>query len=83
MGKAQSKRSVDITTETKGTVEEGTGKLGKLEDVDEIKKLNGDTNHSEASNLTVSTHFNCILSSWYKQKIIRDLNYIIDQIHQY
>lgn len=54
MGKAQSKRSVDITTETKDTIEEGTGKLGKLEDIDEIKKANGGTNHSEENNLTVS-----------------------------
>lgn len=34
MGKAQSKRSVDITTETtkEDTVQEGTGKLEKIDD---------------------------------------------------
>lgn len=57
MGKAQSKRSVDITTETKdGTVEEGSGKMGKIEDVDQLKpqKLNGDTNHKDSDPTTVS-----------------------------
>lgn len=52
MGKAQSKRSVDITTETKdGVVEEGSGKMGKIEDVDQLKpqKLNGDTNHKDTA----------------------------------
>lgn len=47
MGKAQSKRSVDITTEIPKNVDEGTiGKMGKIEDVDELNqaetKLNGD-----------------------------------------
>lgn len=58
MGKAQSKRSVDITTETKdGTVEEGSGKMGKIEDVDQLKpqKLNGGTNHKDSDPTTVST----------------------------
>ncbi len=51
MGKAQSKRSVDITTESKdGVVEEGTGKMGKIEDVDQLKpQMNGDT-HNETEN---------------------------------
>lgn len=57
MGKAQSKRSVDITTEVNkdGTaVDEGTGKMGKIEDVDQLKpQLNGDTNHKDAE-VTVS-----------------------------
>lgn len=48
MGKAQSKRSVDITTETKEGVaiaEGESGKVGKIEDVDQEKpQLNGDTN---------------------------------------
>lgn len=49
MGKAQSKRSVDITTETKdGIVEEGTGKMGKIEDADLKPKINGDTNHKDS-----------------------------------
>lgn len=61
MGKAQSKRSVDITTETtpkdgKVVVEEGSGKMGKIEDVDELKpQINGDTNHTDE--LTVSRKF--------------------------
>lgn len=48
MGKAQSKRSVDITTEVNkegDAVVEGTGTLGKIEDVDQLKpQLNGDAN---------------------------------------
>lgn len=57
MGKAQSKRSVDITTESKdGVVEEGTGKMGKIEDVDQLKpQMNGDT-HNETEN-TVSERY--------------------------
>lgn len=50
MGKAQSKRSVDITTEVKkdDVPEEGTGKMGKIEDVDQLKpQVNGDTHHNE------------------------------------
>lgn len=51
MGKAQSKRSVDITTEVKkegNAVDEGTGTLGKIEDVDQLKpQLNGDANHKD------------------------------------
>lgn len=57
MGKAQSKRSVDITTEVKdgNAVDEGTGKMGKIEDVDQLKpQLNGDTNHKDAET-TVSS----------------------------
>lgn len=61
MGKAQSKRSVDITTETtkdgKVIVEEGTGKMGKIEDVDQLKpQVNGDTHHNDAE-ITVSLSF--------------------------
>lgn len=54
MGKAQSKRSLEVTTESKdGVVEEGTGKIGKIEDVDQLKpQMNGDT-HNETEN-TVS-----------------------------
>lgn len=51
MGKAQSKRSVDITTEVnkEGIVQdEGTGTLGKIEDADQLKpQLNGDANHKD------------------------------------
>lgn len=65
MGKAQSKRSVDITTEVgkDGVVtEEGSGKMGKIEDVDQLKpQLNGDTNHKDPD-VPVSIHFpNCTL----------------------
>lgn len=59
MGKAQSKRSVDITTETKEGVapaEGESGKVGKIEDVDQAKpQLNGDTNKDADSG--VSTLF--------------------------
>lgn len=50
MGKAQSKRSVDITTENKdGAVADGdAGKVGKIEDV-EKPQLNGDVKDAEAS----------------------------------
>ena len=63
MGKAQSKRSVDITTDpAKDTaVVEGTGKVEKIEDVDQLKtQVNGDTHHTEGDN-TVSTDINLIL----------------------
>lgn len=50
MGKAQSKRSVDITTENKDGVAVDTeaGKVGKIEDV-EKPQLNGDVKDAEAS----------------------------------
>lgn len=49
MGKTQSKRSVDITTENKKTAEdEITGKLEKIEDVDQRKQGNGEA--SQESN---------------------------------
>ena len=57
MGKAQSKRSVDITTEVKdaNAVDDGTGKVGKIEEIDQLKpQLNGDANHKDAE-VTVST----------------------------
>lgn len=60
MGKAQSKRSVDITTEGgKDTVEVAPGKLEKIEDVDQLKsQSNGDTNHSEGENLVSIRYYN-------------------------
>ncbi|XP_005190886.2 A-kinase anchor protein 200 isoform X3 [Musca domestica] len=49
MGKAQSKRSVDITTDNKkGVEEEITEKLEKIEDVDK-KDINGDANIPSSS----------------------------------
>lgn len=51
MGKAQSKRSVDITTENKDgvAVAEGeAGKVGKIEEVDQKPQLNGDANKEAA-----------------------------------
>lgn len=53
MGKTQSKRSVDITTEISKdglATEENTGKLGKIEDAEPQLKpqLNGDSNHKDA-----------------------------------
>ena len=38
MGKAQSKRSVDITTEPTKEVQEGSGKMEKIADVDQLKE---------------------------------------------
>lgn len=64
MGKGQSKRSVDITAEPKdgnnAEVLEGTaGKLGKIEDVDQLKtqqkQQNGDTNHSATAAAATAT----------------------------
>lgn len=52
MGKAQSKRSVDITTENKDgvAVAEGeAGKVGKIEEVDQKPQLNGDANKEAAA----------------------------------
>nr|XP_014098876.2 A-kinase anchor protein 200 isoform X1 [Bactrocera oleae] len=47
MGKTQSKRSVDITTETKKNPDEDvTGKLEKIEDLDQ-KQVNGDASSQE------------------------------------
>lgn len=52
MGKAQSKRSVDITTDNKkGVEEEITEKLEKIEDVDK-KDINGDANIPSSSEVT-------------------------------
>lgn len=51
MGKAQSKRSVDITTENKDgvAVADGeAGKVGKIEEVDQKPQLNGDANKEAA-----------------------------------
>lgn len=59
MGKAQSKRSVDITTaeSAKDTVTaagEGAGELKKIEDVDQLKpQLNGEA-HTTNDETTVS-----------------------------
>ncbi|XP_023306820.2 A-kinase anchor protein 200 [Lucilia cuprina] len=50
MGKAQSKRSVDITTETKkGAEDEITEKMEKIEDLDKKDVVNGDATISEKS----------------------------------
>lgn len=61
MGKAQSKRSVDITTETKEGVvpaEGESGKVGKIEDVDQAKpQLNGGTNKDADSGVSTSHIF--------------------------
>lgn len=52
MGKAQSKRSVDITTEV--VAEEGTGRVEKIEDVDQLKpSVNGDTQHNDSDNVSI------------------------------
>lgn len=57
MGKAQSKRSVDITTDPAkdGGITEGTGKLEKIEDVDQLKsQANGDAQHNEGDSVSQS-----------------------------
>lgn len=50
MGKAQSKRSVDITTEPTKEVQEGSGKMEKIADVDQLKEqvLNSEPHINEA-----------------------------------
>ncbi|XP_053663069.1 A-kinase anchor protein 200-like [Anopheles marshallii] len=55
MGLAQSKRSVNITTDPakEGVVAEGTGKLEKIGEVDQLKaQANGDTQHNDGENET-------------------------------
>lgn len=54
MGKVQSKRSVDITAENKeGAVVEGeSGKLAKIEDIDQKPQLNGDANKEADSGVS-------------------------------
>lgn len=59
MGKAQSKRSVDITTDPAkdSVVTEGTGKLEKIEDVDQLKsQANGDAQHNEGESVSTFLH---------------------------
>lgn len=55
MGKSQSKRSVDITTEPSKEVGEGVGEVKKIDDADPKAQLNGDTPHTETE--TVSHSF--------------------------
>lgn len=55
MGKAQSKRSVDITTENKEgvAVAEGeAGKVGKIEEIDQKPQLNGEANKDADSGVS-------------------------------
>lgn len=55
MGKTQSKRSVDITTENKEgvAVAEGeAGKVGKIEEIDQKPQLNGDANKEADSGVS-------------------------------
>lgn len=55
MGKAQSKRSVDITTENKEGVagaEGESGKVGKIEEVDQKPQSNGDANKETESGVS-------------------------------
>ena len=55
MGKTQSKRSVDITTDPKKVGDgEVTGKLEKIEDIDQKKELNGDAGSHEKLDAEVS-----------------------------
>lgn len=85
MGKAQSKRSVDITTDPAkdGVVTEGTGKLEKIEDVDQLKsQVNGDAQHNEGESVSSV----CLLSSFplacecfsiYVRRCNRKINQIV------
>lgn len=63
MGKAQSKRSVDITTETKkGVDDEVTEKMEKIEDLDK-RDANGDAmvqSHSEVNTKSITLVFQYI-----------------------
>lgn len=59
MGKAQSKRSVDITTETKKGDDEVTEKMEKIEDLDK-RDANGDAmvqSHSEVNTKSITLVF--------------------------
>lgn len=62
MGKAQSKRSVDITTEPTKEVQEGSGKMEKIADVDQLKEqvLNSEPliNEAEATVRFFNSFFN-------------------------
>lgn len=51
MGKAQSK-SMNVTTadQAKGSVEEGAGKVGKIEETAAAAAVNGDANHETVRN---------------------------------
>ena len=76
MGKAQSKRSVDITTDPAkdGVVTEGTGKLEKIEDVDQLKsQANGDAQHNEGDSVSSSVvvapwDIECRVYFWYARE---------------
>lgn len=60
MGKAQSKRSVDITTENKEGVaapEGESGKVGKIEDADQKPQLNGEATKEPESGVS-----NCFIA---------------------
>lgn len=54
MGKAQSKRSVDITTENKegAAAEADSGKVAKIEDV-EKPQLNGEANVKDEASVSI------------------------------
>lgn len=55
MGKVQSKRSVDITAETKegvAVVEGESGKVAKIEEMDQKPQLNGDANKEADSGVS-------------------------------
>lgn len=60
MGLAQSKRSVNITTDPakEGVVAEGTGKLEKIGEVDQLKaQANGDAQHNDGDNVSIQLWF--------------------------
>lgn len=59
MGKAQSKRSVDITTENKegvAALEGESGKVGKIEDADQKPQLNGEATKEPESGVSLNCH---------------------------
>lgn len=78
MGKAQSKRSVDITTENKEgvAVAEGeAGKVGKIEEVDQKPQLNGEANKDADSGVSSDcfvdyiSHGSCFFLFWFSFEI--------------
>lgn len=82
MGKAQSKRSVDITTENKdgAAVAEGeAGKVGKIEEIDQKPQLNGDANKEAAADSGVSYGFISVYFSHLLRTNIRKVCQIHDK----
>ena len=75
MGKAQSKRSVDITTETKkGAEDEVTEKMEKIEDLDKKEVLNGDATLEEKHDPQVNNNIEIYKYSVIHKKLNEELH---------